>query len=117
MQGDTYFKSFRGTLNELIIGMFTGQNLPDFWMPAFNDNRAAGLIFMSEARMATVVVRSCALLCALVMLLLSVVVRAYVFVRSRLGGIWAASHFRIGLLGQYKKRLFKIVSSPDPRGK
>ncbi|GAQ77572.1 calcium channel-related [Klebsormidium nitens] len=46
-QGEKYFKSWRATLNELIIGMFTAQNLPDFWMPAFNDNRAAGLIFMT----------------------------------------------------------------------
>ena len=48
-QGELTFTSYRATLNEAIIAMFTGSNVPNFWMPAFNQNRIACLVFMGEA--------------------------------------------------------------------
>ncbi|GAQ81992.1 hypothetical protein KFL_000970180 [Klebsormidium nitens] len=47
LQGELTFTSYRATLNEAIIAMFTGSNVPDFWMPAFNQNRIACLVFMA----------------------------------------------------------------------
>jgi hypothetical protein len=50
MQGEVTFTSYRATLNEAIIAMFTGANVPQFWMPAFNQQRISALVFMGELR-------------------------------------------------------------------
>jgi hypothetical protein len=48
VQGEVTFTSYRATLNEAIIAMFTGANVPQFWMPAFNQQRISALVFMGE---------------------------------------------------------------------